>query len=815
METFKPITFSHARAAVLATAFIIVPLHGADKQPAATLSTAEQARRMAAIDEARVLLTKGDEAYQSGRFNEAIEAYSGARELIPDAPISAELRAAATQRFAQASVEHARILSHKGDVTGAKATVDKVLIASVAPDNPGALAFRAELDDPIRTNPALTSEHAKDIDAVRQHLYTAQGAFALGKYDQAKSEYEKILRLDPTNSAARRGLEQIANAKSGHSTAASDHSRAEMLSQVDAAWETQVPPTDFDLTLANPENTTADTSFIPVSNKLDRIIIPTVALDQATLEEAIEFLRFRAAENDPTELDPAKKGVNFTVNLGDPQSEQAKKIRSLRFDLKISQVPLSQALRYVTDMTQTAFTTDDFAVIIQPLGASTDQLVSRNYRVPPDFISNLSSGASDSSTTTEDPFADAPASGGLLARRMGAQEALATQGVNFPEGASASYSPATNILRVVNTPINQDYIAQIIENITQTEPAVVVVRVTMIRVEQNRLEELGFDWLLSPVPLDSDGNVFASGGTVGNTPGRTGADVASPLNGNTIAGIPSTPDGQVTNGIVTNGNRSGSNAILQNSIDELIANPNRAAQSSSVAPGVLAVTGLFTDGQVQTIMRGLNQKKGVDLMAKPSIVTRSGQASSITLVREFIYPTEYEPPELPNSVGTGTENSTTPVTPATPTSFDKRDIGINLEVLPVVDANKQYIDVTLSPTFTDFDGFVNYGSPINATQSGILGPQSVVVTENSILMPVFSKQAVSTNIQVADGGTIAIGGLVRESIQTVQDKTPILGDIPFLGRLFQSSARQPTSTAILFLVNVELLDPTGRPFRSK
>jgi general secretion pathway protein D len=816
METFKPTIPSRGRAALLATAFLIVPLHAGETQRGSSLAASEQSRRSVAIDEARELLRKGDEAYQNARYSDAVQAYAGARELIPNAPISAELRAAATQRYAQASVEHARILSRKGDVAGAKAAVDKVLITSVAPDNPGALAFRAELDDPIRTNPALTAEHAKNVDAVRRLLYTAEGAFNLGKYDQAKSEYQNVLRIDPTNSAARRGLEKVASAKTSYYRAAGDQARAEILGQVDAAWETQVPPLDFDLTLAEPSPGGADSSFIPVSNKLDRIIIPTIALDQANLEEALEFLRFRAAENDTTELDPAKKGVNFAVNLGDPDSEVAIKIRSLRFDLRVSQVPLGQALKYVTDMTQTSFTTDDFAVIIKPLGAATDDLVSRTYRVPSDFISNLSGGgAAAGAAANDDPFGAAPAGTGLLAQRMGAQEALAKQGVNFPEGASANYSPSNNTLRVVNTPLNQDYIAQIIETITQTEPVVVVVRVTMIRVERNRLEELGFDWLLNPIPLDSGGNVFASGGTVGNTPGRTGSDMISPVNGTAIDSIPADPDGQVTSGMITNGNRSGSTAIQQNSIEDLIANPNRSAQTSAAAPGVLAVTGLFTDGQVQTLMRGLDQKKGVDLMAKPSIVTRSGQASSIVMVREFIYPTEYEPPELPNSVGRNSGGSSTPVTPATPTAFDTKDLGISLEVLPVVDANKQYIDVTLNPIFSDFDGFVNYGSPINSTQNGLLGPETVVVTENTILMPVFSKQTLSTNVQVADGGTIVLGGMLRESIQNVQDKTPILGDIPIIGRLFQSSARQPTSTAILFLVNVELLDPTGRPFRNQ
>ncbi|RYD35532.1 MAG: hypothetical protein EOP85_18945, partial [Verrucomicrobiaceae bacterium] len=54
-----------------------------------------------------------------------------------------------------------------------------------------------------------------------------------------------------------------------------------------------------------------------------------------------------------------------------------------------------------------------------------------------------------------------------------------------------------------------------------------------------------------------------------------------------------------------------------------------------------------------------------------------------------------------------------------------------------------------------------------------------------------------------------------EEVQNVEDQTPVLGSIPIVGRLFQSKARKPSSTAILFLVKVDLLDPTGRPFRDR
>jgi len=811
METSKPILPIRGRAALLAAACLMAPLHAAE--PAATADQ-ELLRRNTAIEEARELLRKGDEAYLQNRFSEATEAYGGARELIPDAPVSAELRQAATERYAQASVEYARELSRKGDLAGAKTAVDKVLSPSVAPNDPGALAFRNQLDDPIRTNPALTKEHAQNVDEVRRLLYTAQGAYDLGKFDEARSTYQKVLRIDPYNSAARRGMEQVAAIVSNYQDAAYDHTRAEMLGMVDAAWEKSIAAPELGPGPADPGGPLTEFGTVTVDALLDQIMVPRILLDQATLDEAIAYLRTVAKRPDPTGAGNDQI-VNFNVNLGSADSEVARRIRTQKFNLQLSNVPLRHVLKVLTDMTQTSFTTDDFAVIIAPAGFTTGELVSRTYRVPPDFLTSIGGAAGESGGASDDPFAEDTGNRGLLTERLTAQEALAKKGVTFPEGANATYSAATNTLRVVNTATNQDFISQIVEAMTQTEPVMVKVSVTVIRTEQTHLEELGFDWLVNPFGLSAN-HMFGSGGTTGNTGGRTGVDFVNPIGGVAVDNIPADPNTLVNPGLVTNGLRSGDQAIgATDNIDTILGTSNRNP-STSVAPGIMALTGLFSDGQVQMVMRGLDQKKGVDLMARPSTVTRSGQQATVEVLREFIYATEYEPPELPNSVGQTSGSQTTPVTPATPTAFEMKEVGIKLEVLPVADANKRFVDVTVNPTFTDFDGYVNYGSPINTTVQSVLGGTQVqTITDNAILMPVFSTQRANTQVTVADGATIAIGGLMSSSIQNVEDKVPVFGDIPIVGRLFSSKATKPVTTALVFLVHVELVDPTGRPYRDR
>lgn len=810
MENPKRLIPSRGRAALLATACLLSPLHAGEPNGPSGLAERELAKRSAAAEEAQELLRKGDESYNAGRYADAVQAYSGALTLIPDAPASAELRGAATERFAQASVQYGRELSRKGDVAGAKSVVDKAIEA--APSDAGAITFRAQLDDPIRTNPALDAEHAKKVDEVRRLLYTAEGAYNLGKYDEARSTYEKVIRLDPYNSAARRGMERVAAAKSDYHKSSFDHTRAEMLSQVDAAWEKNLAPTAVDPIIQASGRADRPAGFVPIANKLSRIVIPKVNLEQTSLMEAIDFLRLKVSEAEAN-VDQDLRGLNFTVELGSgPEADQ---INALRFDLQLTNAPVSSVLKYLTELTRTSFSTDDYSVIIRPHGGADGVMITRTYKVPPDFVSGITSGSAQA-TPSADPFASAPTDGGLLPKRITVQEAFAQQGVAFPQGASISFIPSNSTLRVTNTAANQDIISQIIETTVQAEPVLVKVSVTIMKTEQRNLQELGFDWLLS--------NFGFGGETIPGAP-RYNLSGGSQGNGGDLSDIdPTTLQPRP----ITAGNRSGEGAIPGNSIDDLIASgSDRGLQNNSRAPGIFKVTGVLDENSVNMMMRGLDQKKNVDLLTQPSTVTRSGQASSIHIIREFIYPTEYEPPELPDTISS-TEvyvdgvfvgalgNNSFPVTPATPTAFETRPVGVILEVLPTADANKQYVDVNLSPSVTEFDGFVNYGSPITSPGSpndfGISEP--TVITPNAILMPVFSVMKANTSLTVADGQTIVIGGLVKESVQNVEDKTPVFGSIPVVGRLFQSKAKQPVTTAIVFFVNVQLMDPTGRPFRN-
>jgi general secretion pathway protein D len=55
--------------------------------------------------------------------------------------------------------------------------------------------------------------------------------------------------------------------------------------------------------------------------------------------------------------------------------------------------------------------------------------------------------------------------------------------------------------------------------------------------------------------------------------------------------------------------------------------------------------------------------------------------------------------------------------------------------------------------------------------------------------------------------------LIREDVQNVEDKVPILGDIPFIGRLFQTKAENRIKSNLVIFVTAQIIDATGRPLR--
>ncbi|MFC5051896.1 Amuc_1098 family type IV pilus outer membrane protein [Rubritalea spongiae] len=758
-----------------------------------SIASKEAARRSENVLLAREMLSLGDKAYEQGDYEEAVKQYKQALSMVPKAGLAEEQYIVTAERYAQSSVEYAKQLARFGQYDEAKDLMETVLQKGVAPDHLGAKTMLAKLDDPIRYNPALTAEHSRDTEEVKKWLYKAEGYTNLGQFDEALLAYEEVLRIDRYNVAARRGMERVTQYVRNYQKSAYDQSRAELLSRVDGAWEMPVPrELNFvhESVLLNEKH---DRIQQVRGAKLRQIMIPVVDFQNASIREVYDVIREWSREFDHQAMSAEQKGVNFVLNLGDQDSETYQQISNKLVTLNVRNVPLEKVLDYVSHATGTQWMMDDHAVIITPLGSADGEIRRRTFRVPPGFMRQ----ASPSSTAqNDDPFADTPESNSVLSPRVSAQEFLSQLGVTFPDGASAKYIPGSGSLMVANTLSNLNMIEEYIHKFSRTESIQVVMKMTFMDVAMGDLEELGFDWLVGNTN-DGDSGFGLGGGTTGS-------------------GRPIDSVGAVSSALspVTSGNRSGEYMFNNSSAfgnGPLVS--SGATDSQDSAPSAL----VLSTQDVQMIMRGLAQKKSIEMLDAPSVIARPGERATLFSGKEFIYPTEYEPPELPNTLSRNSSEGAYPVTPSHPTAFETRLVGLNMEVELAVHEDRNYVDVQMDVEKVDFDGFVNYGSPIQTSLSDpITGfPSTVTLSDNAILMPVFRKIYPGTAVTVQDGANVVIGSLQQSDIEDVEDKVPLLGDIPLVGRFFQSSGTRRVDRALLIFVNVEIQDPTGKPWRDR
>ncbi|MEO6847971.1 MAG: Amuc_1098 family type IV pilus outer membrane protein [Chthoniobacterales bacterium] len=781
--------------------FSLISLFPAFAQQAGIQGIAEREiahRQLVAQDYAQKMINEGTQSMTKRDYESAFAQFKAAVDALPNAPAVAPLRKQALDGFSRASVQLTEQRISEGRFQDAEATIVIVLQDKYNPNYPPAVALQSQLRKPDYYNKTETPTFVGKVEEVTQLLTDADGYYQSARYDSAFKKYEEVLQIDRYNIAARRGMEKVNNARMRFSEESYNETRSRQLEKIDKAWELPINQYAIKTSaiIEQPEIKTQGTGSI--EHKLDSIIIPRIDFRETTVKEAIDFIKQRAAALDTAESDPSKKGVNIFLKL-DPTAIAAES--ATRITLSLTDIPLREALGYIATSANLKIKVEPYAVAIVPQAENTDVIYTAVFQVPPGFISNLPAAPPAAGSTTG--IAEGTTS---VASRSNVMEYLKSQGVDFPPEASAYFIATTGRLIVRNTQRSIDTIEELLK-INNSTPRQIEIESKFLEVNQNNLKELGVDWLIGQFAMPFGSGVYGSGGTTG---------AASTLDPNNYPfNIGNTPVGSSTqngSGSVTSGNRSGTTAITANSIDALLF-----ATPAGPAPGILSLAGIFTNPQFQIVLRGLNQKKGIDLMTAPKVTTKSGLLATIQIIREFRYPTEFDPPQIPQTTG----GSFTPITPTTPSAFETRNLGVELEVQPTVGADGFTIDLRLTPKVTEFEGFINYGSPISTTVfpvlgiSGnivILGPSTkLLVSQNTINQPIFSVREVTTDVTIYDGSTVVLGGLMREDVQKVEDKTPILGDIPLLGRAFRSAAEQHTKKNLIIFVSAKLLDPAGQP----
>lgn len=162
----------------------------------------------------------------------------------------------------------------------------------------------------------------------------------------------------------------------------------------------------------------------------------------------------------------------------------------------------------------------------------------------------------------------------------------------------------------------------------------------------------------------------------------------------------------------------------------------------------------------------LKEQNIVKVLAKPTLVALSGQEAAFLAGGEFPIP-------VPQAFGV--------------LSIQFKKFGVGLTFSPTVLSNR-HINITVAPEVSELD-FSN------------------ALRVSGFTIPAITTRRASTVIELANGQSFAIGGLLRDNVRESVKKFPVLGDIPVLGALFRSSSFQKNETELVIIVTPHLVKP--------
>jgi pilus assembly protein CpaC len=210
------------------------------------------------------------------------------------------------------------------------------------------------------------------------------------------------------------------------------------------------------------------------------------------------------------------------------------------------------------------------------------------------------------------------------------------------------------------------------------------------------------------------------------------------------------------------------------SITDFVRNFGGTSLSSGLSPNLTAVAGWTTGSVLWTMFFDLLKQQGLGrILAEPNLVTTSGQEASFLAGGEYPIP-------VPQS-------------------------GIGGSGVITIEYKKFGVALTFTPTVLD-DGKI--AMKVSPEVSQLDFTAGVAFVAQGYVVPGLSVRRTSTHVELRDGETFAIAGLLNDSSRTVVDKYPILGDLPVLGALFRSSQYQKNETELVVLATPHLVKPT-------
>ena len=700
--------------------------------------------------------------------------------------------------------------------------------------------------DKIRAN---TKEDPAEAREKRVLLRQGEILYKEELWDRARTKFEEVIAMDPYNEVAidyirkiNIKLLEVAKRRTGVTR---------NLRNTEVVWNPVVPI----VPLNNTGNTAIQETGVvkeafesPITKKLKEIIIDRIDFEDVSIATAAKYLKERSKEKDPEKI-----GVNIVLRgkINQPiaaegeepleeeiTAEEGEGTTVQPLTMMVDNIPLEAAIKYICNQANLKYRIEKYAVVIASPDVKLEDVETKIYPIEKDFI-NL--GADED-----------------------IKSSFESRGISFPAGAAIVYDESIGRLIVTNTPENLQKIEDIIKEMNIVDPQVLI-QTKFVEIKLNDLEELGFKYNFSRQNSNvskltqSDLIAWAPGTTAdfgnnsysfyypntttetidiggGGASSGSGSDSGeSSTGGSTIVFNKTTTSKWYDYG----GTVNNINGPALNNTTQTVYYTKSPIQDKSISFGpnddlirVFNSTGQLdnpsiVDGygelfnmsyynkygyKLDASIYALDQSDATDVLSCPRVTTMNGQPATIKMVTEKYYPTDWEEAEYTTMSG---GSATIPVFIGSTAELDEAtEEGIIFTVTPNVSSDKYTINLFMQPLVQKFIGWDDYSYEV-PVDIEVNGNNQVVNVPNTMKMPIFERRTTKTNIECTDNGTIIMGGMIQDETTVLDDSYPILGDIPLIGRLFQSKGRAGAKKNLMIFLSCRLVNPDGSPLRER
>ena len=618
-----------------------------------------------------------------------------------------------------------------------------------------------------------------------------------GEYGMALRKFQEVLLIDPYNANALHNLRAV-NIRIGNiGKKRFGNTLRKMVAEVE--WKNAIPlihegdDNVGENFLDEPKDVSEAEAETPLQKKLRSIIIPRLDLDDVTVEAAKNALVEQSKMLDPEQLgvnihlakNPGRRppvqneGGEFGPEDGefgpggpnmqqpqpqpqvDPQFQQDFgyedenyfPAEEQRVSLSINNKSLLEAINTLCRNAEPQLSSriEKYAVVLVPKGVALEDMQTKIFPIEQSALSSVEGGGSNKEALKK------------FFRDLG--------GIDFPYGSEIVYDTRISRLIVTNTPDYLRRIEQVIHDELSHQEPMVQIMAKFIEISQTDLRELAFNWQYS-------------------------------VNANKLG----------TNTRATTMGTS-SNSLLRHYKPDT----DTPTEGTPLDEATFAYVWQNTDGtRIEADMYALNWADSGDVLASPRVTTLPDQVAHIEMVTERYFPDEWETVDLPenNSGSSGDSNETsstwrgTRADPQPVFESEPTKLGIVFDIKPSVDVERRTITAEVNFPIQTFSGWMIFDARTSNDEGG--GDDSD--DDEYFQMPIFDRRDINTLVTVYDGDTVVLGGVASDKIETVVDKIPILGDLPIVGRLFQSRYSNAEKRNLLVFLTCKLVKPDGSAF---